>query len=499
MSIPRKFSLFQRVLCLFAALLLLPCAQAQPAGDEPVVLTHQHIDIAGHRLDYTAEAGRLAIRDVETGQPLAQMFYTAYRVASKTPRPLAFVWNGGPGAASDTLHFNIAGPLRIEGDHLADNPDTWLTDMDLVFVDPIGTGFSRPLKAEDAAQFYGTVGDVASVTEFVRAWRLRHDADNVPLLLAGESWGAGRAGSVGAALLKRGIAVDGLLLISGGTGLDLDATTRGSLDAWHVVDLVATAHHYGKGRDAGLPLAQAQAHAATWVRDQYLPALAQRDTLSDAQRKDIVAELAGYTGLDAGQIDPKTLHISPRRFRQSLMGGNPMLGLFDMRQASEAPNLAVTAELHYLRRTLGYRTDLPYIGLESLDQGYAANGHLPQSVGDQWNYATIANPSPEVVAAAIKKATTEGGGPPQIGDPLPSTAAAVALNPALKVLVASGLYDSMANCSGYAQLAQQLDAPLRKAIEFRCYPGGHMMYLDPAVRAGFSADVRALARSLQPR
>lgn len=496
MSIYKIFKLFQRILVLLACCMMLPCAQAQPAGEEPAVVTRQHIRIDGHRLDYTAEVGRLAIRDVETGQPLAQMGYTAYRVASKTPRPLAFVWNGGPGAASDTLHFNIAGPQRIDGDHLVDNADTWLTDMDLVFVDPIGTGFSRVLKAEDAAQFYGTAGDVASVSEFVRAWRLQHDADDVPLLLVGESWGAGRAGSVGAALLKRGIRVDGLMLISGGTGLDLDAATRRQLAAWHVVDLVATAHHYGKGRDATLPLAQAQANAAAWVGEHYLPALEHADALSDAERQSIVTALAEYTGLDAAAIDPKSLRISPRQYRQGLLGGQPLLGLFDMRGSGEAPNLAVKAELHYLRRTLGYRSDLPYIGLEGLDQGYAAGGKLPESVGERWNYATIDNPSPEVVAAAVKKAMTEGGGPPQIGDPLPSTAAAVALDPALKVVVASGLYDSMANCSGYSRLAAQLDAPLRKAIEFRCYPAGHMMYLDPAVRSDFSRDVRALARSL---
>lgn len=132
-------------------------AAALPAAETPVVTQHR-MNLGGKPLAYTAETGRIAIRDAETGQPRGWMFYIAYRVPSAKPRPLAFVWNGGPGANSATLHFEVAGPKRGEGGRLVDNAETWLTHADLVFVDPIGTGFSRPAKAEYAQAFYGTLG-----------------------------------------------------------------------------------------------------------------------------------------------------------------------------------------------------------------------------------------------------------------------------------------------------------------------------------------------------
>lgn len=122
-------------------------------------LTKHRGRIAGKQIDYVAQTGRIAIRDVETGEPRGYMTFVAYRVPSQTPRPVIFVWNGGPAAESSLLHFHTAGPRRVEGVSLVDNDDSWLSAADIVMVDPIGTGFS----------FYSTSGDVASVTEFVRA------------------------------------------------------------------------------------------------------------------------------------------------------------------------------------------------------------------------------------------------------------------------------------------------------------------------------------------
>jgi carboxypeptidase C (cathepsin A) len=175
---PRAF-----FLAMFAAILLIlmanlfPASAEHPPQENSPVVTQQEARIAGKVLKYTAETGRTAIRDVETGEPHGFMFYTAYRIAPQgMPRPLTFVWNGGPGADSALLHFSAVGPKLLQGDHLVDNPDSWLAVTDLVLVDPIGTGFSRPAKAEYGAEFYGTLGDVASVTEFIRAWRLEHGA-----------------------------------------------------------------------------------------------------------------------------------------------------------------------------------------------------------------------------------------------------------------------------------------------------------------------------------
>ena len=478
-----------RALLAAAVLAIATPAAALPAAETPVVTQHR-ITVGGKPLSYTAEAGRIAIRDAETGEPRGWMFYIAYRVPSPKPRPLAFVWNGGPGANSATLHFEVAGPKRGEGGGLVDNHETWLTHADLVFVDPIGTGFSRPAKAEYAQGFYGTLGDVASVTEFVRSWRLLHGAEASPLYLIGESWGAGRAASVGHALLKRGVQVDGLGLISGGTGLSrlADDAPTGHL---RIAGYAATALHHGRlAPDVGTTPEAVRRAAETWARETYAPALARLDQLTPDERERIAAGLSRLTGVPAAKIDRKSLSITPRQFRTELVAGKT-LNVFDMRIADEPRVSSRAAILSYLRGDLGYRTDLPYVGLESQADAYLPDGKAPQSVGARWDYAT--GPiTPAEREAAYAEAMRTGAGPPKLGPPLPGTAEAVALNPKLRVLVASGLYDSLANCAGDDETAKTLPPPLKAAMSFRCYPGGHMMYRDQPTRLKFSNDIRAL-------
>jgi carboxypeptidase C (cathepsin A) len=477
---------------LFAALALMAAtpAAALPAAETPVVTRHE-IRIDGRPLRYEAETGRIAIRDAETGEVRGRMFYIAYRVPQAgKPRPLAFVWNGGPGANSATLHFEVAGPKRGESGALVDNAETWLTHADLVFVDPIGTGFSRPAKAEYAKDFYGTLGDVASVTEFVRAWRIQHGAEAQPLFLIGESWGAGRAANVGHALMSRGVPVAGLGLISGGTGLSRlgDDAPVGHL---RLAGYAVTALHHGKlSPDVGQTPEAVRQAAEVWARDTYGPALARLDQLSTDEREAIARGLARFTGLPAEAIDRRTLALTPRQIRTGLIPGKT-LNVFDMRITDEPRVSAREAILAYLRSDLGYRTELPYVGLEPLTDGYLADGKAPAGVGARWDYAT-GPVSPEERQAAIAEAVRTGAGPPKLGPPLPGTAEAVALNPDLKVLVASGLYDSLANCAGDAETARRLPPPLKAAMTFRCYPGGHMMYRETPVRIRFSDDIRAL-------
>lgn len=478
------------IIASLSALITSAPAMATPASETPVVTRHS-ITLRGKPLGYVAETGRIAIRDAETGEPHGWMFYVAYRIPTKgKPRPLAFVWNGGPGANASTLHFEIAGPKRGEGDRLVDNAETWLTHADLVFVDPIGAGFSRPAKAEYAAEFYGTLGDVASVTEFVRAWRLLHGAEAQPLYLVGESWGAGRAASVGEALLKRGIRVDGLGLISGGSGLGRlgEQTPVGFL---RVAGYAVTAFHHGKlSPDIGATPEAVRATAERWARETYAPALAALDELSPAARDAVAADLSRLTGISADRIDRKSLSIPPRQFRTELVPGRT-LNVFDMRlfEAPSGPEpAAVTA---HLRGDLGYRTDLPYVDLELQSDAFLPGGKPVVSVGQRWDYAT-GPVTAEARAAAMADAVRTGAGPPKLGPPMPGVPEAVALNPRLRVLVASGLYDSLANCAGDAEIARNLPGPLKSAMTFRCYPGGHMMYRDQTTRLRLSQDIRTL-------
>lgn len=488
---PSRAAIFAAGLTLVAA----APALALPKAETPVSTQHR-MTVNGKALAYTAEVGRIAIRDAATGEPRGWMGYIAYRVPSAKPRPVAFVWNGGPGANSATLHFEVAGPKRGEAGRLVNNDETWLTDADLVFVDPIGTGFSRPAKAEYAEQFYGTLGDVASVTEFVRAWRLQHGTEAHPLYLIGESWGAGRAANVGYALLKRGVKVDGLGLVSGGTGLSR-LGDDGPVGPLKIVGFAATAFHHGKlSPDLGASSAAVEAATANWVRQTYAPALARRDQLSEAERDQVAAGLSRHTGVPADRIDRRSLSITPRQFRATLVPGKT-LNVFDMRISDEPRESSRDAILSYLRHDLGYATDLPYVGLEDLADGFLPDGKAPPSVGARWDYAT-AKVTPEERQAAIAEAVRTGAGPPALGPPLPATAEALALNPKLRVLVASGLYDSLANCAGADETARNLPPPLKAAMSFKCYPGGHMMYRDQPTRLKFSQDIRALVRGELP-
>ena len=463
----------------------------------PVQTSHS-IRTGGGRLDYVAEIGRIAIRDVETTEPRGFMGYISYRTPSRTPRPLIFVWNGGPGANSATLHFEVAGPRRGEGDHLVDNAETWLADADLVFVDPIGTGFSRPVTPEAGDEFYGTVGDVASVAEFVRSWILLHEAKDRPVLLAGESWGAGRAASVAHRLLRQGVPVHGLILISGGDGLNTAYLPKEAATALRVADLAPVALFHGKLDPAiGDDPEVARRAAETWARDVYQPALAKAGDLSEAERTAIAADLSRFTGIRVDLVDRTSLTFTPRQYlRGVLQAEGRTLNIFDMRLTENPPTNFDDAIDRYLRRDLGYVTDLPYVGLREGVVGYAPHDRYPASVGERWNYATI-EASPEQVEAAIREAIQRGGGPPRIGPPLPGTEEAIALAPGLKVLVAAGRYDSLSSCTTNDELHRRLPDPLRSAMTYRCYTGGHMFYRDASSRLQFSQDIAEMSRTIR--
>ena len=473
-----------------------PSSTTDLSGGESAIVTHHRARVAGRVLHYSAEIGRIAIREAETGAPLGYMGYVAYRVPpSQVPRPVVFVWNGGPGASSTLLHFSTAGPKRAEGAALVDNADSWLDAADLVMVDPIGTGFSRPAKAEHAAQFYGTRGDVASVAEFVRVWLLRHDAEAAPLYLAGESWGAGRAASVAHALQARGRRVAGLVLISGGWGLNTEYVPAALRRALGVVDMAGAALFHGRtAPELGTGLAAVQRAADSWARERYAPALERLESLDDAGREAIATALARFTGLPADKIDRRRLEISPRQFRTQLLADRGQEAyVFDLRRSSPPGEPAREAILRYLRRDLGFRSELPYVGLEPLEHAFSADGRYPQSVGARWDYATE-DVTPEQRRAAFEAAVASGSGPPRLGAPLPATAEALQQNPALRVLVAGGLYVSFLPCAIGAETERRLLEPLRGAIRFKCYAGGHAMYEDAPVRAGFARDLRAFFR-----
>lgn len=485
------------ILGLTAGLLASVPAAARQA-EPPTAVTRHVLKAGGKTLAYEAEAGRVPIKDVATGEPLGHLFYVAYRAPAVpgTVRPITFIWNGGPGAASASLNFEGFGPKRIEGDALIDNADTWLTDSDLVFMDAMGVGFSRAVSPQAREAFTSIVGDVAATTEFIRAYLLRHAAEDRPLIVAGQSYGAGRAGSSAHELLKRGFDVRGVALISNTQGLPRYPEEELLADAMHVGDYAVTALYYKRlPAEFGTTLDAARAQAEQWAREVYIPALRRREQLSEAERTALIADLARHIGLTPAHIDAKTLSLTQGKFLGSIVpDGQPYYLDYRKLMPYRTPSLALG--IRYTRRALGYPSDLPYLGVEPLTDGFAPTGTYPPTVNQAWLHTTVYGATREQVAAASAEFAKSGRiGMGSYGPRLPGAGQAMDLSPRLKVMVAHGAYDPLGGCSMDAERGRRMASPYREAVSMHCYLAGHAIYRDAPARAQFAADMRAFAKA----
>jgi carboxypeptidase C (cathepsin A) len=459
-------------------------------GDEPIVVTQHRISTARGRLAYESRAGRIPIRNAETGEVRGRIFFTAYvakPAPGAKPRPLMFAWNGGPTAPAVLVQTEILGPRRIEGARFVDNAESLLYTADLVFMDPIETGFSRPEKPEFADEFLSTLGDFAATAEFIRAWRVKFAAETQPLFLFGESYGTWRVNGTTEILEKRGIKPRGVVLLSGGV--------PGSLmpfefqDAYYVPARTAAAFYHKRlppdlmsDRDATMRAVD------TWIAEAYMPALQRVDQLSDAEREKIANDLARFTGIPASMVDRKTLVVSNRAYLQGFFGGDKtrVLNTFDMRQFGATPEVPgyKAAVLNYLRGELGYRTDLNYVDLE---EGYMPTpGPERRSTGSRWSY------NHTEITREMMAHMNAGGGPPASQPWLQN---AMRQDPELKVLVAAGRYDSLNMCEGNLKMSGKLEPALASRFTHHCYEGGHMMYRDQPTRLQLSKDLQAFIES----
>jgi carboxypeptidase C (cathepsin A) len=465
-------------LALASLVVLAPAAQAAGRCAEGASETRHSAVIAGKRVPYTVCAGTLTVRE-PVSQAHGRIFYTAYLATGAKRRPLTFVWNGGPGADSRLLHFHALGPRVIRNGALVDNAASPLNASDLVFVDPIGTGFSRADAAEQAKHFYGTMADIAVTAGFVGTFNSAYDRANAPLYLAGESFGTWRAAGVAQALVQAGTPVAGMALISGGIPLG-DMPERNLLRALSIDSRVATAHalrRLSPRLQANQARALAEAHR--WALSEYLPALAAPQSLSSDRRAEVIARLAAFHGLDAKAVDPSTLWISPKQFRTALLADQgKVLDVFDMRQTSPSSDSATEGKLilNYYRSALGYRPG-QYAGIDA----------PADAVGGNWQYdqAPITKDS---LARAIA-----GEGPPSPSQPW--TLRAMEKAPRLRTWVAAGMYDSLNSCAGNRATVAALPKTIAARFVLRCYAGGHMMYEDPAETLRFGRDFAAFVRT----
>jgi len=473
-------------------------SDSQSTGDQIVTTKHQ-VTVAGRVLKYTARAGRLPILDNETGEVHGRIFFTAYTLdpaPNQAPRPLTFAWNGGPGSSSSLVHLLGFGPRRLEPDGEAvDNQGTWLAQTDLVFVDPVGTGYSRPAKAEYGPEFYQTRGDAESVAEFIRVYRNRFEAWDAPLFLAGESYGVIRAAGVADVLQRRRITVNGVILI--GLTLPLGQLTSEMRTALTLPTYTAAAFTNKKlapelQSDLQATLRQAEA----WARTEYAAALARRDSLSDAERQSTIAKLARFTGLDVGQFDSKTLSVSMEQFSRRLLADrNQVVGRYDSRlvgpldpneqqyDPTKDPSLKDIINdvgvVRYFRNELQYKSDLQY-------QGPFGGGYPPPTTfrGDwmsvKWNRG------PGAGTAATASGGTGGASTAPTEQPLRR---AMTANLKLQALSACGYYDLVCNYAANAYLANSLDAEIARNVIARGYGGGHAIYTDKSAQLELKRDV----------
>lgn len=459
---------------------------------DPIVTQHRLGD-----LSYKVTVGMLPLKN-EFGETEAGIFFTAYTkdgYAEASNRPLLFSFNGGPGSSSVWLHLGVIGPKRVlmepDGNmpsppfRLVDNPHTWLEHADLVFIDPVGTGFSRPAKKDGGKDFWSLEGDLKSVGEFIRMYLSRYNRWSSPLYLVGESYGTTRAAGLAGRLVNQGIAFNGIILVSSILNFGTARFNKGN-DLPYILFLptyTATAFYHGKLPWAG-SLSEALKEAEDFAANEYTLALAKGDRIGEEERASVKAKLARLTGLSEEYIEATDLRINIHRFCKELLRSEKRtVGRLDSRfkgidalAATENPDhdpsnssLAppYTATINdYLRRTLGYQTDAPY---------YVFN---PGELWKNWSYGDAGQGHPD---------TSE------------SLREAMSKNPHMRVFVASGYYDLATPyfATEYTLSHLGLDPSLRANITTDYYEAGHMMYIEEGSLAKMQADVAAFLR--QPK
>jgi carboxypeptidase C (cathepsin A) len=422
------------------------------------------------------------------------MAYTLDRGgAPAAKRPLTFSFNGGPGAASVWLHMGALGPKRVrmrDDDGmmpappygLVDNEDTWLPDTDLVFIDPVGTGYSRAAKPELGKKFWSLDGDIASVGEFIRLYLTRYERWGSPLFLVGESYGTTRAAGLSGYLVDRGIAFNGILLVSSILNFQTARFTRGNdLPYPLFLPTYAATAWYHKRLPADLqakPLRAVLDEVEAFAGGEYAVQLAKGDALSPADRKALAARLARYTGLDAGWIERADERIEIMHFcRELLADERKNVGRIDSRFTGDNesgiaerpdfdPSIAAivppyTAAFNqYVRADLGFKSDLTY---------YVLGGGI-----GPWEYPS--------------NGFTDTSG---------ALRSAFAKNPSMRLFVASGHFDLATPhfATRYTLSHMGLTADQRARITSKEYEAGHMMYLHVGELAKLRKDVGAFLAS----
>ncbi len=445
-------------------------------------VTQHTINLSGHPINYKATAGTIEVNGPK-GEPAAKMFYVAYTAEGGGARPVTFAFNGGPGAGAAFLNIGAIGPrivpfkengsapvLPVE---LVDNADSWLAFTDLVFIDPVGTGYSRAISGGTEAEkaFWNVDKDISSIADFIRLYLSENGRELAPLYLAGESYGGFRAAALSDKLLSMGMQLKGAVMISPALEFSM---LRG--DDYFILpltfelpSLTAANTEIRGGPSASLETVHEAEHFAL---NNYLLHLAE-GLSTDAS---LDTALAKFTGLEASTIEKHHGRVSASLFaHEYLKRTDRALSVYDATVSIPVPRPTEHSHIDpildsavsvlgpamesYARKELGFRTNLEYRLLD-------------RQISGQWNFG-------------IKSQGFAGS--------LDDLEQARVRDPALKIFIAHGYTDLVTPYTMSRYLISQLK-PIDGAtpVGLHVYRGGHMMYLRPASRAQLSKDVSSL-------
>ncbi len=475
-----------------------------PPSDDLAETRHTLKISTGDEIQYTATTGRVVLREQVHDKDgsfkglaaKAEMFVTAYTLDGADPatRPVTFAFNGGPGSSSVWLHLGLLGPRRVlMGDAgalapppygIGDNAESLLAHSDLVFIDPVTTGYSRVVAGGKPSEYHGFQRDLESVGELIRLWTSRNERWLSPKYLAGESYGTVRASALAAYLQREfGLFCNGIMLISSVIDMATIRFTEGN-DLPTVLFLptyAALAHYHGL--HGTRPLREVIDEAVALAAGPYLRGLALGSRLPAADRADLIRQVAAVSGLSEDYVRRVNLRIEHRRFfRELLRGRGQVIGRLDGRfvgyepdDGGETPShdpsyVAIrgpysAAVNHYVRAELGYRSDLPYEILTDDVQ--------------PWSYAEFEGRHVSVSS--------------MLGE-------AMRQNQHLRVYVGCGYYDCATPFFGAEHAFAHLEIPddLRSNIGFEYYEAGHMMYVHEPTRLRQSESLAAFVRAGRP-
>lgn len=461
---------------------------------ETASVTTHRTTLNGRNLTYKATAGTLVIQSHE-GDPTASMFYVAYvvdRPSGAPPRPVTFVFNGGPGSASHWLNIGGIGPVQAVTNAPAatgpapyimrNSPGSILDQTDLVFIDAVGTGYSRAIGDTPYSTFWGTDQDLDSYARFITRYVDVNERWGSPKFLFGESYGTTRAAGLVNTLQNQGMQFNGVILLSlhiaGAGGVETEFANL-------LPTYAATAWYHNALRDRPADLQAFMQEAREFARGPYTLALSRGHLIEPAEKRRVAEEMSRFTGLPADILESRNLRIGLEDYRRELLRDRAQItGRFDSRftaphaygamsgvfdPATDDPATAGVSSAYlstyrdYLRRDLKYHTDMHYRSLNNME------------VSSNWDHSHRAP-----------------GGRRYSG---PRTeldlAAAMRSNPQLQVFAMSGYYDmSTPFFAGEYGLSQMLLEPeLVRNIRYRIYESGHMAFNDQQVLLQMKADL----------